>query len=58
MTKNELIIGNKYTCKISNKLVTVKLLTADKERNRYSIMNLSTQRVIILKSAARLRPLK
>lgn len=56
MTKSQIQINQTYTCKISNKLVTVKVLTADYDRNRYSVMNLQTNRVIILKSGARLRP--
>lgn len=58
MTKNQIEINKLYTCKISNKLCTVKVLTADYDRNRYSVLNTQTNRVIILRSGARLRPLE
>lgn len=55
MTKNQLKEGSKYTCKVSNKLTTVKLIKADFDRNRYVCLNLNTNREIVLKSGARLR---
>ncbi len=57
MTKDKIKLNNTYTCKVSNKLVTVKVIKIDSDRNRYECLNLQTNRVIVLRSGARLRPL-
>ncbi len=57
MTKDKIKLNNRYTCKVSNKLVTVQVIKIDSDRNKYKCLNLQTNRVIVLRSGARLRPL-
>ncbi len=62
MKQNEIAIGNRYTAKISNKLVAVcvkeinevNFLTG-RTRKRFECFNENTGRMITIKSAAKFR---
>jgi hypothetical protein len=60
MTVAQVKIGETYLAKVSGKLVKVRVLgerTTYHGRTGYEAVNLSTNRTLHLKSAARLRPL-
>lgn len=57
MKKSEVKIGEIYFAKVSGKIVKVRL-TAEKSSGGYFAINLSTNRQIFCRTAARLRPRK
>lgn len=55
MKKNEIVIGNTYTAKVSNKSVQVKILR-ESTHGGWDVMNLNTNREIRIKTGGRLTP--
>jgi len=54
MKKNEIEIGGQYTCKVSDRIVVVKI-TGENPHGGWDASNLKTGKAVRIKSAARLR---
>ena len=57
MEKNEIKIGEQYTCKVSDKIVVVKI-TGENPHGGWDATNLKTGKAVRIKSAQRLRSAK
>jgi len=57
MKKNEIHIGGQYTCKVSDKIVVVKI-TGENPHGGWDAINLKTNKTVRIKSAQRLRTAK
>ena len=57
MKKNEIEIGGQYTCKVSDKIVVVKV-TGENPHGGWDATNLKTGKAVRIKSAQRLRSAK
>ena len=57
MKKNEIRIGEQYTCKVSDKIVVVKI-TGENPHGGWDATNLKTGNAVRIKSAQRLRSAK
>jgi len=57
MKKNEIKIGGQYTCKVSDKIVVVKI-TGENPHGGWDAINLKTNKNVRIKSAQRLRTAK
>ncbi len=58
MKAKEMIVGQKYTAKINNKIVPCKLLAITTQYNgraSYRVLNLVTNRETVFRSAAKFR---
>jgi len=57
MKKNEIKIGGQYTCKVSDRIVVVKI-TGQNPHGGWDAVNLTTNKTVRIKSAQRLRSAK
>ena len=57
MKKNQIEIGGQYTCKVSDKIVVVKI-TGENSHGGWDATNLKTGKAVRIKSAQRLRSAK